>query len=61
MNQHIKHFLLIFCLIGTAICAFLAVENASASPAATRTAVVFVAIGVVLAGGALGLRRRREI
>ena len=61
MNQHLKHFFLIFCLIGVGVCALLAILNASASPAATRTAVVFAAVGVVLAAGALSLRRRHEI
>lgn len=61
MNQHVKHFFLIFCLIGVGVCALLAILNASSSPAATQTAVVFAAIGLVLAVGALTLRRRREI
>jgi len=61
VNQHVQRFFLIFCLIGVAVCAFLAVVNASASPSATRTAVVFGLVGVVLAAAALGLRHRREI
>ncbi len=61
MNPHVQRFFLIFCLIGTAIAAFLAVVNASKSPAATQTAVIFLVVGVVLAAGAIGLRRRREI
>jgi hypothetical protein len=61
MNQHVKRFFLIFCLIGVAICAFLAVVNASQSPAATQTAVVFAVVGVVLAAGAVGLRSRSQI
>ena len=61
MNPHIQRFFLIFCLIGMVICAFLAIINASQSPAATQAAVVFVVVGLVLAGGAVSLRKRHEI
>ncbi len=60
MNPHVKRFILIFCLIGVAVCAALAVANASSKPASVSGTVFFGAVAVVLAAGALMLRARRE-
>ncbi len=60
MNPHVKRFVLIFCLIGFLVCAGLAVANASTTPASDSGAAVFAVCGVVLAAGALLLRKRRE-
>ena len=60
MNPHVKRFFLIFCLIGFAVCTGFAIANASTKPASTEGALVFGAIGVLLAVGALMLRNRRE-
>jgi hypothetical protein len=60
MNEHVKRFFLIFCLIGFVICAGLAIANASTKPASPEGALTFGLIGLALAVGALLFRNRRE-
>lgn len=60
MNPHVKRFFLIFCLIGFLVCAGFAIANASATPASPDGALVFAAIGLALAVGAVMFRNRRE-
>lgn len=61
MNDHVRQFLLIFCVIGAAVCVILAIINGSKQPAAMAGVAIYGTLAVVLIGGIFMFRSRREI
>jgi hypothetical protein len=59
MNRHLRIFLGIFCFIGVAVCAVLAIVNGSTTPVSEAGVILYVAIGVVLLAAGLLVSRDR--